>query len=264
MKKVFMFLCSALTLTACGGDDDTGGSASGQLEITLDDEQRNRTLNTVSYIYTSANLKNYVDHGAAGKGAAWDFSAVDMNQYEVKIKLIQEGKKEDYAASKYKEYYPNATECYVTRITHTMFDTGNLLTNYYTYTYLNGNIEYGWADEDHTVSEQSKTTINHLTPALTRPYPQYFGMKYTEKTSVSIEGDDSLNSIHSDIEIDGEGTLILPNGRQFTDVLRYKITTYDNTETIISYSYESKKFGFLADTSKSSTSCTFTFTDEWR
>lgn len=262
-KKMLMLLCSVLLFTACGGDDDNGGSTSDRLEITLDDERKNMVMNTVVYSFYGTDIKYKIDPGATGKGVTWDFSAIDLNEYENKTKVSTEKRKEDYATSKFKSHYPDATECYVARYRNTDPDIDKLVGYYDYYTYWDGNIDYGGV-QDNTVSGLGDISIWHNTPALSPPYPQYFGMKYTDKTTVSLEGTDYSFLLHADVEIDGEGICILPNGMKFTDVLRYKVNTHDETGTHLSYSYASKEFGLLVIIGKTADSYNFSFTDEWK
>lgn len=257
-----MILCSVLLLTACGGDDDKG-STSGRLEITLEDEQRHRLLNTVSYDYYTKDPSGNLDPGAAGKGVVWDFSYVNLDEYESKLKRVTETRKEDYATSKFKNYFPEAVECYVVRQKITYHATGKLSDYSDVYFYLNGNIDYGGV-QDATISGLTSISIWYNTPVLSPPYPQYFGMKYTEKTTMSLEDSDYSFLYHIDVEIDGEGTLILPNGEKFTDVLRYKMNNQYDSGSHISYGYASKKFGELASISLGSPTSSFSFTDEWK
>lgn len=260
--KVYKLLTLAYALfilIGCGSDndDDDKGDNSGRLEITLDDDRGHRTLNTVFYSYSGKDIINQLDPGEAGKGVTWDFSGLDLSKYDYKMKSVMKGRKVEYATSTYKDDFPDATECYIVAHNNTHPDDNSVVGLYDYYTYYDGNKEYGSVQED----LGSTVSIWQNIPALEMAYPHYFGLKFTEKTQVALKGSDYSFLHHVEIEIDGEGTLILPNGDKFTDVLRYKLTQHTEDRTIVSYSFCSKKASDILNMSKENNY--LNYVDEW-
>ncbi|MDR1876482.1 MAG: BACON domain-containing protein [Flavobacteriaceae bacterium] len=236
-----------------GGNGGGGGGANGSLQITLEDARKHRVLKTVSYTYSGTDIGKQLNPGDAGKGVTWDFSGIDLSKYNTKIKQEKEGRVENYSTSPYKNYYPDATECYVTRELNTHPDNNNELVGYYdVYDYVKGNIEYGNV-QDNTLSGGGIDIWNYI-PTEAKPYPQYLGVKYKIETShLNVSG--HSYDYHADTEIDGEGTIILPGGKKFTDVLRYRIIDNNGQEQ---YNYISKQAGVVLTFVKYANIITFT------
>lgn len=256
LKKVFLLLPCIFLFIACGDDDneddndDNGGGNSGRLEITLEDSKKWRIQKTVSYLYGGSDIGKQIDPGASGEGAIWDFSKLDLSKYALKMKIEADPKKVDFSTSLYKEYYLGATECYMTKVINTYPDNGTLGGLYNTYEYLEGNKDYGFVQESQVPGE-SQASVWTNNPPVSQPYPQYRGLKYSERTTMEdillINGIQSSTYSFShafDIVIDGEGALIMPNGTKLTDVLRYKLTDTESEE--VQYNYVSKKLGVCA------------------
>ncbi|MDR1877810.1 MAG: hypothetical protein LBQ84_09330 [Flavobacteriaceae bacterium] len=212
------------------------GCGTGGFEITLEDTRRHRIRKTVSYAYSGEDIAKQLNPGAAGKGVIWDFSGIDLSKYDSKTKTETDGKAIDYSTSPYKYHYPNATECYLTKwvITSLLYPYPSSTINeqfvlhYDTYDYVDENIEYGKVQQNYIGGSSSIDAGNYI-PEITVPYPKYIGLKYTtESVWHSSQGSEysskqDSNNVYYEIDVDGEGTLILPNGKKFTDVLRYRM-----------------------------------------
>ncbi|MDR1877127.1 MAG: BACON domain-containing protein, partial [Flavobacteriaceae bacterium] len=224
--------------------DGGGGGGNGGLEITLEDARRHRVMHTISYSYSGEDIGKQVNPGVAGKGVTWDFSKINLSKYYLRITTEKEGKSLSYSTSPYKNSFPDATECYMTRnvITNT-YSNSNIFSFYYDdYEYLKGNIYYGSASISYT-DEGTTIGITNYVPAMTEP-TLYLGLKFTiETTMYSTPTSPTYPYDYSlDVEVDGEGTLILPNGKKFTDVLRRKDKVANNNG-IVQYHYISKQAG---------------------
>ncbi|MDR1876484.1 MAG: hypothetical protein LBQ84_02530 [Flavobacteriaceae bacterium] len=251
VNKLLVLICSTFLFTACSSDDDDNDSTD-RLEITLEDTRKHRVLKTVSITYSGDEIGKQLDPGDAGKGVTWDFSNIDLSKYSYKEKLETEGKAIDYSTSKFKDYFPKATECYITKNVRTLYySTNQYVYSFNSYDYLDGNITYGEVEYDDYEFSDDAYIVNY-NPAVTEPYPQYLGLKYTVETTSQDDDGDSYTAY---LEIDGEGTIILPGGKKFTDVLRRKITYSDEEGEY--YSYISKQAGVVLSFTKGNDSFEF-------
>ncbi|MDR1876483.1 MAG: hypothetical protein LBQ84_02525 [Flavobacteriaceae bacterium] len=268
IHKLLVPVFSIFLFTACSSDDDNdspgggnggGGGANGSLQITLEDARKHRVLKTVSYTYSGKDIGTLVNPGAAGKGVTWDFSGIDLNKYSYYSRWEREGRVENYSTSKYKDYFPDATECYVTTELTTTPSALIQSVSSDLYKYLKGNVDYGSVQSVHVAENSDIVSIANYEPGVTEPYPLYLGVKYTINAKGTNLSNGSVYSFDhiNDIEIDGEGTLILPNGKIFTDVLRRKNKIADNAAQ---YTYISKQSGEVLTLIEGDF---IRFTDEW-
>lgn len=162
-------------------------------------------------------------------------------------------KQVDYATSLYQSYFSKATECYQAKCKNIYLDDESLTASYNTYTYTDGAKEYGTVQVNSSISSPPDTMVaiwhNNDEPITTTPYPHYLGLEFTIESIVSlvmlvngVEDETQKRTLISEIQIviDGEGTLIMPDNKKYTDVLRYKTTIADNH---VQYTYKSKEFG---------------------
>ncbi|MDR1876050.1 MAG: hypothetical protein LBQ84_00340 [Flavobacteriaceae bacterium] len=255
--KLLALICSTFLFTACSSssdDDDNdspggggNGGGAGGLEITLEDAKRHAIMKIVSHqYYLGEDIGKQLDPGAVGKGVTWDFSGIDLSKYILTSIVETEGAAIDYSTSPYKDYYPDATECYLTKWTTTELIPSQSVSYSDYYSYEKGNITYGGVQDNtkYYTGVFSSTSAGVYTPGTTETYPQYLGVKYTidaEATMFLIpNGNVSSFDHHVDFEVDGEGTVILPNGKIFTDVLRRK--NIDDAGKV-EYHYISKQAG---------------------
>jgi|GEM_PF-4324093 hypothetical protein len=258
MKKKYLPFLAVLPLfflAGCDdGDNDNDDGRAGKLEITIEDVQKHRLTSIIEFMFSGEGIGRQINPASeAGSGKTWDFSGMDLEKdIMVKIKTSSEIEKTDYAKSKYVEHFPDAKECYI--LTHKAYTWEDVLSSEAIhYDYYDGAKEFGGAQE-YLGEYASANGIGKYTPALEEPYPQYLGLKFTNKFTVvrttAYEGV-SIFKEHLDTEIDGEGTVILPNGDVYNDVLRSKVTIYlQEGGTSVTYMFNSKKFGNILNLSE--------------